>query len=149
MYCRTTRFWVVYCRITRFWVVYCHLGIRLLWCKRSWVALLVITAISGMFPRMRRFWVCQHQNTWILGNAKLVRRFWVVFPGMWRFWDMTAGCERFQVCSRDVAGIWVWEHVNAGILGMIPDLGGIQVVGRKCRGNLELFLVKGSAKLNH
>ena len=61
---------------------------------------------------------------------------------MRRFWDMTAGCERFRVCSRDVAGIWVWEHVNAGILGMIPDLGGIQVVGRKCRGNLELFLYK-------
>ena len=94
----------------------------------------------GMFLGMRRFWVCEHQNTWILGNAKPVRRFWVVFPGMWRFWDMTAGCERFRVCSRDVAGIWVWEHVNAGILGMIPDLGGIRVVGRKCRRNLELFL---------
>ena len=43
-----------------------------------------------VFPGMWRFWVCEHQNTWILGNAKPVRRFWVVFPGMRRFWDMTA-----------------------------------------------------------
>ena len=39
-----------------------------------------------------------------------------------------------------VATVALDGGVNAGILAIIPDLGGIQVVGRKCRGNLELFL---------